>query len=240
MAVPEIALWHWYSSDQAVAAATFVRKCGALEADKPEPSEAEAQRGLVVAEWAVAEHRSFVVAAILASVAFLEAAVNELFASASHDNLEVAGGRGGLAATERKILTDLNETLANNRTLDRYQLVLHLLGRQPFDRGTAFFQDLDLLIRFRNSLVHYKPEWRPAGIEGGPTSADSKLARGLATKHFSHNPFTGPGNPFFPDKCLGHGCAVWAWTAALAFADEFFRRLGVTPIYHGIRAQLSV
>jgi len=188
----------------------------------------------------VTEHRSFAVAAILASVAFLEAAVNELFASASAPNLEVGGGRGGLTANERETLVDVNDALANNRTLERCQLVLHLLGRQPFDRGTAPFQDVDLLVKLRNSLVHYKPEWRAGGIEGGQSAADSKLAKGLQTKHFSHNPFTGAGNPFFPDKCLGHGCAAWVWKAALAFADEFFHRLGVTPVYDGIRAQLSV
>ena len=32
---------------------------------------------------------------------------------------------------------------------------------------------------------------------------------------------------FFPDRCLGYGCAKWAIVSARAFADEFYNRMGV-------------
>jgi hypothetical protein len=84
----------------------------------------------------------------------------------------------------------------------------------------------------RNSLVHFKPRWQ---------SGDStdKLSERLLQKHFVPNPFTSDGNPFFPDRCLGHGCTKWAWTAALKFADEFFRRLDVEPAYEPFRAEIA-
>ncbi|MEV0638087.1 hypothetical protein AB0I77_24720 [Streptomyces sp. NPDC050619] len=36
----------------------------------------------------------------------------------------------------------------------------------------------------------------------------------------------GRENPYFPEKCLGHGCTSWAWNSALKFADCFFSCAG--------------
>jgi hypothetical protein len=85
------------------------------------------------------EHRSVAVAAVMSSAAFLEAAVNELFASAGHDNLEVGGGLGGLTAAERGAL--VGRAADRISTLDRYELALSQLGRPPLPRGAAPFPD---------------------------------------------------------------------------------------------------
>ncbi|MER5638861.1 hypothetical protein ABT095_18090 [Kitasatospora sp. NPDC002227] len=235
----QLMTWHWYSQDQVLAAAMFSRKCGEMEANRATPTDDEKRRGLTWAEAEQTEHRSYVVASVLASVAFLEASLNELFASAPHENLEVGGGRGALSAGERRSLTDLTGMLDRNDFLDKFQLVLHLLGKQPFDRGAQPYQDAQLLVQLRNVLVHYKPRWRPGGDDSGQSIQASGLTKGLADRKFSLNPFTGQGNPFFPDKCLGHGCTTWALTAALDFADGFFARLGVTPVYQGVRGRLA-
>ncbi|MET9459933.1 hypothetical protein ABZY05_33420 [Streptomyces canus] len=49
--------------------------------------------------------------------------------------------------------------------------------------------------------------------------------------------FADSGNPYFPQKCQGHGCTAWAWNAALAFADTFHQRIGIRPVYEDARAQ---
>lgn len=232
--------WHWYSTDQAKAAALFARRSGELERTPPPPSPEEQRRGLTLAETSQAEHRSYVIAAVTASVAFLEASINELCTSASYDNLALAGGQGTLPAHERDALRDLAPTKFDRLAiLDRYQLVLHLLHRTPYDQGAAPFQDTTTLIKLRNELVHPKPQWRDAGEDPRPADQGA-LAQQLAAKHFPHNPFTGGSNPFFPDKCLGHGCARWGWQTALTFADDFFTRLGITPIHDHIRPHLTV
>jgi hypothetical protein len=41
----------------------------------------------------------------------------------------------------------------------------------------------------------------------------------------------GAGNPYFPDHCLGSGCAQWAVTSAKAFADAYFAMLQINPNY---------
>ncbi len=225
-------IWHWYSNDQAIAAAFFSRSAGELEQSPPPPSPDEASRGLTHTEEAQRRHRA---ASIFASVAFLEACINELFASAEHDNLEM-GGR--LPPEERNSLVEMRAYLARLSTLDRFQAGLTLLGKPPFDRGGSPYQDVALLVRLRNALTHYEPRWRPAGPEVADSVEESDLTKALAQKKFSRNPFTGAGNPFFPDHCLGHGCTSWAWQSALAFADEFFGRVGVKPPYDQLRPTL--
>lgn len=227
--------WHWFSHDQAIAATTFARKCGELEADLKTPSDDERARGLTWSTENQQEHRSYVTASILSSVTFLEANINELFASASHPNLEVGGD---LPTSERNILIGAADMISNNRLLDRFQLALYLLNKKPFDPGTdQSYQDAKVLVSLRNDLVHYKPRFRKLGAG---SSESAKWAKTLAQKHFSLNPFTGSGNPFFPDKCLSYGCAVWVWNAALSFADDFFTRVGVQPIYGNIRQSLAL
>jgi hypothetical protein len=127
-----IDVWHWFSLDQAISATTLSRKAGELEANPNPPSETDKASGL---KWSVNDqraHRSYVTASILSSVTFLEASINELFASARYDNLEVGGK---LSQQERDHLTGAAEMIANNRLLDRFQLALYLLDRTPFDRG---------------------------------------------------------------------------------------------------------
>jgi hypothetical protein len=73
----------------------------------------------------------------MSSISFLEALLNELFASAAHDNLEVGGRRGPLPERERRALCDVVDMLERNNFLDKFQHVLHLLNRQPFNLGSA-------------------------------------------------------------------------------------------------------
>jgi hypothetical protein len=226
-------IWHWFSLDQAIAATVFSQKCGRLESNPRTPTAADRASGLTWSPEDQRDHRSYVIASILSSVGFLEASINEVFASASFDNLEV-GGR--LSADERGRLTEAADMIANNRLLDRFRLTLLLLGKASFDIGAEPYQDAATLVNLRNELVHYKPQFR-TGSAG--SREESKWIKGLQGKGFSVNPFTGTANPFFPDKCLSHGCTVWAWNAALTFSDEFFQRLGVTPVYANQRSSLA-
>jgi hypothetical protein len=81
---------------------------------------------------AAREHRSFVMSSLTASVGFLEASLNELVASASHEDLKNAGAQ--LPADERRLLVANSEILAGQgglRLLQRFELTLDLLHRDP-------------------------------------------------------------------------------------------------------------
>jgi hypothetical protein len=228
--------WQWFSRDHALAATLLCRRCAELEQDPNPPDEHDVARGLAWSADQAAEHRTYVVTAVMTSFAFIEAAVNELLESANIAGLEVGGDAGGLKDGERAALVDLREAWGGrgSSSLDRTQLILHLLRKTPFDKADAPYQQADVLRRLRNALVHYRPEWRAVGGRRG----DDKITKDLSQLSLPLHPFTTSSHPFFPDRCLGYGLASWAWTTSLKFTDGFFERVGIEPIYNDLRPQL--
>lgn len=101
------------------------------------------------------------------------------------------------------------------------------------------YQDVDLLIKLRNALIHYEPESiiSISDIPDKPVT-EHKFEKRLQYK-FKLNPLTGPGNPFYPDKVLGHGCCEWAIKNCISFTDEFFERIDAKPTYEHVKDRLS-
>jgi hypothetical protein len=60
--------------------------------------------------------------------------------------------------------------------------------------------------------------------------ADS-MERKLKHQFRSNQLMKGIGNPYFPEHCLGAGCAEWATDSVRAFADAFFSRVGCEAYY---------
>ena len=232
--LPSLWVWHVYSSDHWNAARLLCMKCADLEAN-PRPPMVIDEIEFPIDPAQKREHRSYAMASILSSVAFLEASLNELLASASDDYLPVGGGRGPLTDIERQALYDVRGQLGPP-FLNKFQRVLTLLDRQPFDTATQPYQDTDTLVKLRNMLVHAIPARIPLGstiqiAENDIQIAENDVLKILASKNFALHPFADENSPFFPDKCLGAACAKWAENTARTFADEFFSRLGVTPAY---------
>ncbi|MFI8769411.1 hypothetical protein ACIGN6_31530 [Streptomyces sp. NPDC053792] len=227
----QIKSWHYFSWDHALSASLLSRKCADLEAVAATD---DLPPGILT------EHRAYATASVIASVCFLEATINEFFETAERNNLEVSGGRSNLPTKERQRIADVTKTVEKMRALDKFQLVLHILGQTPFDRGARPLSDAMLLVRLRNELVHYAPRLRPLENEGQQTADGQALVRSLIGQQFPSNPFfADTSNPFFPDKCLGHGCTSWAWRTALQLADEFFDKVGTRPVYEDARERLQ-
>ena len=192
-------------------------------------------------------HEAYAMGAVLSSVAFLEAAVNELYADAadvSHPDEIMRDIGEGYAMDMPKDLRGLLAGLWNTekfrigaRTLEKYEVVLKVAGGEEFDKGSTPYQDVALLIKLRNALIHFEPASHHEGNEE-PTGLEAKL-----TGKFPLNPIAAPpinplGNdpllPFLPDRCLGHGCALWALRSCVAFDKEFFSRMGLSAIHGGL------
>jgi hypothetical protein len=169
-------------------------------------------------------NRAFVTGAVLSAAAFLEAAINEIYD-------DVVDGHepyvGLLSASTKACLTHLwtrRNTLERVPTLRKYQRALECAGLTAFDEGKQPYEDAALLVQLRNTLVHARPVTRETGYM-------SALDNKLRDRFPANRPMAKMGNPYFPDQCLGAGCAFWSVTAATNLADEFFRRFGVTPNY---------
>ncbi|WP_321506095.1 hypothetical protein [uncultured Methanoregula sp.] len=187
-------------------------------------------------------HEAFSLNSILSSVAFLESTINELYADAADDAYFFAD------AENEALLRAISDGWRNEKNFDRapllnkYQNILEIVQMPPFEDGDQAFANVRQLIEIRNHLMHYKREWvvihenKSPGSREGTTS--EKFAKILRRK-FAVNPFAAGNLPFFPDQCLGHGCAEWAIVNSVIFTDAFFRRLGLPVPYDGIRDELA-
>ncbi|MBD2505387.1 hypothetical protein [Anabaena azotica] len=182
----------------------------------------------------VNQHRACVTSAIFASVAFLEATINELFS-------EIVEFPDGYYANQldsdtkskmKKLWTE--EDISYERTLEKFHKVLSVAGKQALDKGSSPYQDINFLIKIRNVLMHYKPQMIIQSSDFEPIPITKKFnelnfhALESANK-FPQNPLFEEYSPYFPDRCLGYGCAQWAANSSVKFVKKFYNTLGVEP-----------
>jgi hypothetical protein len=161
-------------------------------------------------------HRAYVIGTVLSSAAFLEASINELYLEVQdHTANGTSGGRRVLA-----VPAHFWSAVARPPILHKYQLALVVADAEPFDEARSPFRDADGLIALRDALVHGRPEWRDSH------GRRQNLERRLRAK-FPHNAFAIEGDPEFPDRMLGAGCAMWAVRIAEKFSDDFCQRMAI-------------
>jgi hypothetical protein len=187
-------------------------------------------------------HEAFILNSVLSSVSFLESTVNELYADAADEAYNYPDER------HEALLHLISERWKNKKNFDRapmltkYQKILAIAEKPVFDEGDQAFSNVRDLIEIRNYLLHYKREWvvvrGDRAFEKGEETKTGKFEKVLQKK-FAINPLAAKNMPFFPDKCLGHGCAEWAVVNSVIFADAFFFRLGLPVPYEGIRDELA-
>ncbi|NCE87665.1 hypothetical protein DK870_25165 [Pseudomonas sp. Q1] len=183
------------------------------------------------------EHKACVVASIMLSVAFLEATINELWADCGEyfDTARIEC----LQNSEMMAILWKQSPLKRSTMLEKYELALELNAKPKIARNASLYQDVKLLVALRNALVHYEPETISNFSDNDVKGEQHKFEKMLRGK-FEHNRLTGSGNPFYPDKVLGTGCARWAISSAVLFTDDFFEKLGVPCMYGGVRYEFGV
>jgi len=180
-----------------MAASQFARLCYAVE---------EKNKGLELGSF-FEEIRSYVVGTILSSVASIESNINEVFADLqdhliNHTNVET------------EILKEIWPLIEQRPILEKYEFALVLNKKRKMDKGVQQYNFVNILIKVRNALVHFKPEWHDAQQE------HNKIGKQLQGK-FEMSPFLDSNNPIFPLRCMTHGFADWAIRSCLDFAEWF-------------------
>lgn len=171
-------------------------------------------------------HRAHVLNAITSSVAFMEAVINEAFLDA------IDGHQSYIKSLGASCVADLAKGWSANgqdrmKMFDKYDLFLECAGKGPLRRGELPCQDAQRVVRLRNHLTHYKPE---------NVSADTphRFEKSMKGRFAENKLMAGSGNPWFPDKALGAGCAEWAWKASLEFVDDFAKCVNVQLNYQQV------
>jgi hypothetical protein len=159
------------------------------------------------------ELRSYVSATVFSTVASLEAYANELFADAKD-------GFISLADLDTSIINTVWDLSEEKSILDKYQVILSLCGREKLVPSSEPYQSIQTLIRVRNALTHYKPEW------GNDQYDHEKIGKQLKGK-FKLSHFLGNNDPIFPMRCMSYGCAHWSVNSSINFVAEFSRLAGL-------------
>ena len=215
---------HYFSIRHLSAAALFARQCRDVESSPLPP---------VIDGPAWRQHWAASVSAVVMSAAFLEATINELFSDCVDDPMSPR-----LVCVQARALMEAMwkqgiPRRAGYPILQKYEIALELNAKPAFDRSGSLHQNAKSLVDLRNALVHFEPQTITATV-GEKTQAHKFDT--LKGKFPDNELLAGAGNPYYPEKLLGAGCAQWAVRSAVAFTDEFFDKLGVEPIYAPVKA----
>lgn len=166
------------------------------------------------------EARSNALAAVLLAAASLESSVNEFYQQAVDSDKNALKS---LSQNQMKLLAELWPEIEKLSPLRKYQVALVATGHEPIDKGHEPYRSADGLMRLRNALVHFRPEW----------DDDLKDHRSLEQRLSQLFPVSALADRakgqmvWFPHKCLGAGCAEWAVEGAVRFSQEFVNTLGI-------------
>ena len=219
---------HYFSLQHIQSAALFTRQCYQIEKNYD---------GVFSVDL-IADHWSYVTGAIFTAASFLEATINELFAdTVDHPDGELANY---LDASTKQLMADMWKRdiprTAHYQIIEKFQIALTLARKPLLDFSRSPFQDVQTLIIIRNDLIHFEPVWTSVEAE----KAHKRILSLQQEKKFALNPLiTTALNPFYPDKCLSHGCAKWAVSNSIRFAEVFFSRMGVPVLFDHIRSRLN-
>jgi hypothetical protein len=186
-------------------------------------------------------HRARVVSAITSSAAALEAMINEAFEDAAEaDGSCVAT----VPADTRAMMAALwDRGIPGAAILDKFDIAHLVITGGGLDKSHNRWGNVLWVVRLRNNFIHFKPSWQTHNTINAPaTPVPSKgferYERALKGR-FAENQICGAGNPYYPDKLLGHGCAEWSIKSVLDFADHFWQSIGVVPVYDSYRHLLT-
>lgn len=162
-------------------------------------------------------HRAFVIGAAFSASAFLEASINELYLELQ--NLGQSG-HPRLPPRELGLLLRVWPDVVGSPVLHKYQVALSISDADNYDESRPPYVDADSLLRLRDGLLSCTPDWDDS------RGRHRTLEKRLRTK-FPPSNLAPASAPWFPDRCLGAGCAKWAVKTAQAFSDDFCRRMGI-------------
>lgn len=150
------------------------------------------------------------VACVFTTVAAVEAQANELLA----DNEKLLASRMGISLPSGK---DIGQAYV----LKKLDAILVLKGQDSISRKKgALGAQMDTLIRLRNALVHFKPEWFSARKKH-ETLSDALAATGIEPSRYF------PDQGLFPNAWATHSGTKWAVKTCKAALLHVADRLGL-------------
>jgi hypothetical protein len=159
--------------------------------------------------------KAFVHGAIIISYASLEAAFNEIL------HLHALSAGSPLNEAERKVVHSITqeklEPRGESNTLQKFNLLLRVLGKPELANGTPVYQNANLVRILRNMIIHPVPGRVISYVEGSNFDYSSqqeivkKLRSALGLKR----------SAIFPRDIITPKCAAWAVSSCETFLHAF-------------------
>ena len=185
-----------------------------------------------------AAYRSYCTSAITSVVAFLDSTINELYVNMSGPGGEQHYPQINDSRFWGLIDSDVGETASRDSVLGKYNNMLLLAGKNEISLGEDPGQAARYVCWLRNKYLHYEP--KNVEIVGKTETGGEYGFEESLRNRFDLSPFTGDGNPFFPDQCQSCGCAEWSIKRSLAFTEEFFDRIGIDRPYDDMLEHIEI
>jgi len=155
------------------------------------------------------------------SVAALECYANELW-------FEHAPARPEMneAAAEK-----ISELIDRESVITKYSLALSLYTGKSLELGCEPVQNVDALIKLRNGVVHFRPEWF------GSQAKHEKLSKQLGGRFVPSQFF--PNEPLFPRAWATGDFAYWAIRSTVNFLDYYYSEAGLPNPLEKFKSRLE-
>jgi hypothetical protein len=210
---PIIRSMYYLSSSFLKSALILSNKC--LETEK---SIGPRKRGVLIEEY-----KAYFYGAIFNCVSYLESYINELFVDISEGNFHNIK-IDDTSIIQIKELWNLNiPKIASCKTIDKYQVMLIICNKSLFKKSLRPYQDVDIIIKLRNSLIHYEPEY----IQSTFKNPDAQLHKfeKLLHERIEINPFATKLDDYYPTKIISYSCCNWAIKSISNFIDDFNNKI---------------
>jgi hypothetical protein len=158
---------------------------------------------------------------VVLAAASLESYANETFADRSEH----------FSSHDQLVLDLLWQEYEQKGVLDKFDLALRLRTGRTLDRGTHGSQAVDRLIRLRNALMHFKPEWVDEADE------HAKLSSRLEG-YVGRSPWL-LDEPLFPRAWATGSSAAWAVASVVSFVAAFATASGIPDRLSKFRDRLG-
>lgn len=147
-------------------------------------------------------------------VATLTAASLESYANEMHFEGSILA-----EALPLPVAAEIADLVDREPVLRKYAVALAVRAGKRLDFGAGPVQNADALIKLRNAVVHFRPEWF------GEQQAHDKLSR-LLQHRFQASIFL-PNEALFPRSWASASFALWAVQSCMTFMQHFYAQVGL-------------
>jgi len=174
--------------------------------------------------------------AVVLSVAFLEATINEFFQRFFYDFDKLNIDKSQLVDLKSEWESGEKNKILFSNLEDKYvEYAYERILNKKLDKNTKLWDNFKKLILLRNSLVHFKAKW-----QNELSGKDKEYEIEDLGKRFKKNPFMeGSGNRHFPKRLLNAECAVWSINVSTKFRTVFAKDLSDSNIDISLRPDIT-